>query len=87
MYELGEEHFDWLTWRNGNSSNLFITCNTPQIIAKKEILRKFAIGYCEGHKLNCRPKNNCMAVMFCKDNILFWFHLTNYEFKEVFYAT
>jgi len=34
--------------------------------------------------LICRPKENTYAVMFLKNNIFSWTHLTTKEFMEIF---
>jgi hypothetical protein len=77
--------FDWLTWRSGTPLDLGIArCRYDYIIRKKETIKKYAIGYCNGESSICRPKNNHKAVMFYKDDTHFWFHLTDKEFEEVF---
>lgn len=86
--KLQPELFDWLLWRNGSPSDIFKETNWYKNIAdKKATLNSFAVGYCEGEKLQCRPKNNHKAVMFLIEDRLFWFHLTDKEFKEVFRET
>jgi hypothetical protein len=52
----------------------------------REILRRYAVGYCEGERLICRPKNGGVAVLFVKDEREFWFHLRAKEFVAVFGA-
>ena len=84
IQKLYPELFDWLSWRSGSPADLFVRCDEKVLISKKEILKYYAIGYCDGERLECRPKENCKAVMFYKDDITFWFHLTNFEFQEVF---
>ena len=56
------------------------------IIANKNILKQYAIGYCDGENLGCRPKENEKAIMFLKDDIYFWFHLRNKEFEIIYEA-
>jgi hypothetical protein len=64
-----------------------IPCRRPSLIALGAQLRKYAVGYCDGASVSCRPKTGNKAVMFYKDGRHFWFHMTNYEFEEVFNAT
>ena len=54
------------------------------IVAKRFALRKFAIGYCKGESLLCRPKSDNYGVMFQKGNVCFWTHLTAKEFGCIF---
>jgi len=88
MYNLEKiaiDSFDWLRWRN---FDLYfcekIICRDYDIILHKNILREYAIGYCEAEHLICRPKKNCFAVMFLKDDIFSWCHLTEHEFFTIF---
>jgi len=74
--------FDWLTWINSNP--LDIIYREEEILKQRERIRQYAIGYCNGDELLCRPKQDCVGVMFLKDNIQFWFHLTNKEFEVIF---
>lgn len=83
--EMDSSLFDWNTWRNGDVWNEFhIPCRSNALIENKDILRFYAIGYCAGERLICRPKVNHIAVMFCKDDKEFWFHLRNDEFEKIF---
>ena len=50
----------------------------------RNVLRKYAVGYINSENLRCRSKHNCYAVMFFKDNVFSWCHLTNKEFQKVF---
>ena len=79
--------FDWLTWRDGSIHDLDIQrCRYALITSPhgKSQLQKYAIGWCYGENLMCRPKIGEIAVMFEKDDIRFWFHLRRIEFIEVF---
>ena len=79
--------FDWLTWRNGSIHDLgIVSCRYELIISVhgKLRLREYAIGWCFGESLNCRPKQEEIAVLFEKDDKKFWFHLRRKEFCEVF---
>ena len=85
MVKINPMLFDWLTWRNGGPIDIFgIPLRQSTILVLKHMLHKYAIGYCDGESLVCRPKVNHKAVMFFKDGICYWFHMTNDEFKKVF---
>ena len=76
--------FDFLSWQGGTLIRLGLKNREEIILNNKEIILKYAIGYCEGDKLQCRPKLNTYAVMFLKDNDFFWTHLTKKEFEIIF---
>jgi hypothetical protein len=77
--------FDWITWRSGDVWNDFhIPCRSWALIANRDILNKYAIGWCYGENLICRPKENHIAVMFSKNDKTFWFHLRSEEFERIF---
>jgi len=77
--------FDWLLWRNGDVWNEFhIPCRTAALVANGESLRKYAVGWCHGENLICRPKQNHIAIMFFKNGKHFWFHLRTHEFNKIF---
>lgn len=81
--ELNEHYFDWQAWRAGCiSETLKIPCREECIISGKDILRKHAIGWCDGLRLSCRARD-AVAVLFFKDDY-FWFHLRRKEFELVF---
>jgi hypothetical protein len=71
-------------WRNGSIHDFGILSRYQEIMKNKDVLRKYAIGYCNAENLICRPKINHKAIMFLKDNYFFWFHLPNNEFKEIY---
>lgn len=84
--QLDSSLFDWLSWRSGIIHDLGIKACREELITSthgKESLRKYAIGFCYGENLPCRPKPE-IAVMFEKDNLIFWFHLRQNEFELVF---
>jgi hypothetical protein len=85
--QLDSTLFDWQKWRAGSIADLNILCREVEIFRNKRILKEFAIGYCYGENLPCRPKANTMAIMFFKGEIHFWFHLRDKEFKGVFCET
>ena len=83
---LNSEFFTWLNWRAGQIKDLGVFCRYADITSVRgiSILRRYAIGYCFGEELLCRPKSNQIALMCFKDNEEFWFHLRLAEFNKVF---
>lgn len=80
-----EDSFTWSRWRSFNLfDKLGIRARYSDIIKFKTTLRNFAIGYIEAEVLRCRPKEQCYAVMFLKDDIFSWCHFTRREFNEIF---
>jgi hypothetical protein len=78
--------FSWTTWRNGSIiSILKIPHREPLIIANKNIIRKYAEGFCLAEYVPFKPKQNNVAVMFFTQNEGYWWtHLTNKEFTTCF---
>jgi hypothetical protein len=76
--------FDWQTWRAGTLLDLNCFNRFYSIIENEKVLKKYAIGFCKAEELNCRPKQNCFAVMFEIENKRFWTHIREQEFKKVF---
>ncbi len=79
--------FTWDLWRAGNLATFGLATRYYSITSPegKRILRKHAVGYCNGNNVMCRQKPNTVAVMFFKDEVHFWNHITQREFNEVFY--
>lgn len=50
----------------------------------KSKFKKNLLGYCFAEKLNCRPKENEVALMYESNGKKFWFHIRNSEFIELF---
>lgn len=85
LARMSGESFDWLKWNAGTMVELLgVNCRYEDIKNKAAVLRRYAIGYCPGESLVCRPKHNCVGVMFLKEDTEFWTHLTAKEFLEVF---
>lgn len=86
LQKLDSTLFDWLTWRAASFFDLQVYCRYEDITSGrgKHILRKYAVGWCNGESLICRPKVEHKALMCFKDGKHFWFHLRNKEFAEVF---
>jgi len=76
--------FCWLTWTGASLVNLGIQHNSFDIAMKRQLVRQYATGYEAADDLSCRPKRNCVAVMFLKDDREFWTHLTVSEFLTCF---
>jgi hypothetical protein len=84
MTEWDSTLFDWSTWRAGNIWDMFkLQCHTAVLVKNGRILREYAVGWCPGERLMCRPKANNVAIMFYKDGVHFWFHLRKHEFEEI----
>lgn len=80
-----EQSFDWLTWRNGTLLSLLEISNRTDIIkANKDILRKYAIGWCEADNIPCRSKKGYYVVMFLFNDREFWTHFSKEEFEYCF---
>lgn len=81
-----EQSFDWLTWRSGSILQIFkIPHRTYAISVNKNLIRKYAIGWCNAANIPCRPKNGFIAVMFnTGEHYNWWTHLTKNEFEICF---
>ena len=85
LQKINPGNFTWQLWRGGTLLDLGVKVNIKEfIIVKKNLLRKYGIGYCDGCSLSCRPKNGYYAVMFQRGSLQFWTHLTEVEFEKVF---
>jgi hypothetical protein len=84
IYRMHGTSFDWLTWTGGSIVDLGIPCRKEIIINKREILRKYVIGWCPGGETLCRSKPNEIAVYCLKNGREFWFHMRKDEFEIVF---
>ena len=88
MERLESSLFDWLTWRAGSIEEVLkIPQREECLVDKAEVLRQHAIGWCPAELLLCRPKTDCVAVMFWVKERAFWTHLTKQEFNRIWYAT
>lgn len=83
MKKLDSSLFTWQRWRAGSISDFNIPCREEYIIKNAYVLRKYLVGYCNGFELMCRNKPKYKAVMFFYNNIHFWFHITEREFKAL----
>lgn len=82
--KMNSSYFDWLKWRAGSPLDFKIQCREELLISKTTILRSYAIGWCDGESLICRPKIKHKGVMFYLNNVYFWFHFRNNEFERIF---
>jgi hypothetical protein len=84
--KLYSDSFDWSRWRNGIAiwREIGVQCRTSDIIDKKKVLHKYAVGYLSGKSLYCRSKDDEIAVMFIIDNEFCWTHFRLKEFENVF---
>jgi len=79
------QSFDWLAWSGGNLTEMLnIETREEIIISNAKKIRKHAIGWCRGEEIDCRPKNDTIAVMFSTNGIEWWTHFTVEEFKKCF---
>ena len=85
MKKLDSSLFDWLAWRRGCPLDVFgIAARKGDLIAKGDILRQHAFGWCPGENVVCRPKLNTIAVMYEVNVMELWFHMRNSEFAAIF---
>ena len=79
------QSFDWLSWKAGTLLDVFgIENREYSVVKNRDMIRKYAVGWCESDNIPCRPKVSHMAVMFEYESNRFWTHLTMKEFKICF---
>jgi hypothetical protein len=80
------DNFDWLRWLYGIDvwREIGVACRYYDILEKRNILIKYAIGYTEAERVICRPKENELAVMFLINDNFCWTHFRKKEFDNVF---
>ncbi len=79
--------FDWLTWRRRCISEIWDLPFRYKFLVSdygKIKMRIYAVGWCEGSDLLCRPKTDHVGLMCWKDGEEFWFHLRREEFDKIF---
>lgn len=78
--------FTWDIWSAGSIHDFGIEhFRYNNLKEHKNKLLNGIKGYCFGEELSCRPKENEVALMYEKDDgTLFWFHIRNSEFYEIF---
>jgi hypothetical protein len=81
---INSSQFFFSRWNAGSLIDLGVYTRTVDILEKCNILKKFAVGWCDGSLVPCRPKSETIAVMFYKNEEYFWTHLTKEEFEKTF---
>lgn len=76
--------FTYELWRAGSLLELGIKHREYFIRYYQNRIKELAVGYTEGYKLQIRPKDDYMAVMFFANDRHFWTHLTIKEFEICF---
>jgi len=77
--------FTFDKWSAGSLYNLGIDGHKHLMFRyAMRYIRQYAIGYCHVEYIQVRPKLDCVAVMFFKDEVQFWTHLTFSEFRRIF---
>lgn len=85
MQKLNPNLFTYSLWKAGTLLDLGVEHNRYDCIVKrKETLIKYAIGYCNASELLIKPKLDMYAVMFQKEDLIFWTHLLKKEFETIF---
>jgi hypothetical protein len=84
--ELNSSFFTWELWRAGSLVDLGLVTRYWSICSPEgmQLIRKYAIGYCDGSGTVVRGKPGTIAVMFFKDGEHFWSHFMLREFEVVF---
>jgi len=58
----------------------YVAClDFPNVLRK---VKEYAIGYCDGGRLQIRPRSDSYAIMFEKDGDTFWFHIDKWCFDD-----
>ena len=77
--------FTFYLWEGGSVTDIFGWPHRYEsLVAHKEDLVRYAVGYCEGDELTVRPKPGQYAVLFDYDGVEWWNHFTENEFVEIF---
>jgi len=86
LEKLDSSLFDWQLWRARQVSDLLGGYKLRFYNLKyiRDRIKQYAVGYCYGENLNCRPKANHVALMCFYNEEHFWFHLRKDEFNEIF---
>ena len=76
--------FEWNLWRAGSIHDLITgPCRTMNIVSQRDLIKKYAVGWCKGESVTSRPKCGETTLMVHKDEKHFWFHLRNNEVYEI----
>jgi len=84
--KLSSTEFFWARWRAGSYYELGFYNGHYDIKTQrgKNIIKKYAIGFCDAKNLHVRPRNDSIAVMYFYKDETFWSHLRYEEFNEIF---
>lgn len=87
IQSLDSSLFDWLKWRHRSVHEIFDQPFRLKYITSeygKMCFRRYAVGWCRGEELMCRPKEDHVGLMCFMNDEHFWFHLRNAEFDAIF---
>jgi len=88
IYSIPWLPWDYFTWDNWRACDIWtsfnIRCRKYDILAHKDIIRKYAVGYCFSEGLLIRPKANEVAIMYLINGKMGWSHLRKDEFEGIF---
>lgn len=85
LQHMDGSQFDWLSWRAGDPHRMFgVSARTLSLRVAHETIRQYAIGWCRGENVLCRPKVGQIAVMFEIAEQRGWFHMRQHEFESIF---
>ena len=79
--------FTFEKWKAGSLSDLGLQTREWSIVSPmgKALIRRSAIGYCDGSSVFVRCKTGTVAIMFENEKFeQWWTHLTQREFELVF---
>ena len=77
--------FTFYLWEGGSISAIFGWPHRYEsLVAHKDDLCLYAMGYCLGEELIVRQKPDWFAVMFEYEDLTWWNHFTEKEFLEIF---
>ncbi len=79
------DSFSASRWRSFDLFTRFnFECKRRGILSNCNIIQEYAVGYCPGESLFCRPKTYCTEVMFLIDEEYQLCHLKNFVFDTIF---
>jgi len=87
LNKIDSSQFNRSRWAQGSIHEIINgPCRYWNITKKqsKQLLRKYAIGYCDAREVLWKPQAGEIALMCFKDERHLWFHLREGEFYEVF---
>lgn len=87
LEKLDPSSFTYRRWTGGSIHDIIEgPCRYWHIVSpnSKQLLHKYAVGWCEGEKLYFKPKAGEVGILCFKNGNFLWFHLRRNEFEEVF---